>query len=165
MNLWYMSKYIANGLETIPEGWTPMDDEWQNFFGWIPNLCLYLFGFGLVVVFLVSISQARYQVYIDLPSEQFIRRDTHLQPPGVTYDIVDFSDINSVHLKFNRHTHDQAGATKIEFHSVLSIMTTEGRDIEVGRDFPAQSLSRFAPEALSLARSVADKSGAKLELR
>lgn len=134
--------------------------------GWIPNLCLCFFAFGLFVVFLVSISQARYQVYIDLPSEQLIRRDIHLQPPGVTYDSVEFRDINSVRGKIDRHSHGQDNdPDKIEFHSVLSIVTTDGQEIEVGRDFPAQSSSRFAPEALSLARAIADKSGAGLELR
>lgn len=50
----------------------------------------------LATVFFVSIHQANYQIYLDLHEEQFIRRDIHLQPPGVITKVISFKDIQTV---------------------------------------------------------------------
>ena len=133
---------------------------------WLLHAFYSLFALGLFIVFLVSISQARYQVFTDVTQENIIRRDTHLLPPGVTYHTIQFNEIDKVSGEIHRHSHSKDdGPDVIEYHSVVSVVTTDGRQLEIGRDFQAQATRRFAPEADSLAQVIADKSGARLELR
>ena len=133
---------------------------------WMTETFFCVLAIALLIVFVVSIFQARYQVFLDIPNEQIIRRDTHLQPPGVIYHTVDFFEVVAVGGEIVRHSHDKdSGSDLIEFHSVISISTAAGRILEVGENFPAQSSRQYAAEAQSLAQIIAGISGADLDLK
>ena len=131
---------------------------------WLLHGLYFLFALGLFIVFLVSTFQARYQVFVDLSKESIVRRDTHLLPPGVTYQRIRFNEIDILHGEAFEHDHRRNGGS-IEYHTVLSVVTTDGQEFEIGRDFPAQSSSKLAYRAESLAHAIADKSGVRLDLR
>lgn len=121
---------------------------------------------ALLGIFLGSFVGPRYEVFIDSPNEQVIKRDTHLQPPGVALQTVQFYEIDVVRGEIVRHTHEKDnGPDLVEFHSLIRITTVDGQSVEVGSGFPAQSSRRYAPEARLLAVTIAEKSDARIRLR
>ena len=109
-------------------------------------LALYFFPvWALLDIFLVSIGYPRYEVFVDLPAESIVRRDTHLLPPGIKEDTVPFSEVGVI----------TGGGSSTDYS--LYANTRNRRRIEIGQGDKA--------EMSSLARAIADKSGIGLDLR
>ena len=83
---------------------------------------------------------------MDLTVETIVRRDTHLLPSGIRSNVVPFAELRSVSGQNAKNNY------------VLSVTMTNGRQIEIGR------VAALA-EMTSLAQAIADKSGARLDLR
>ena len=138
----------------------------QQIAGWFYGLIHGLIPLALLGIYLGSFLSPMYEVFIDRPNEQVIRRDTHLQPPGVRHETIQFAEIDEVRGEIVTHSHEKEdGPDLIEFHSVIRVVTADGRVMEVGRDFPAQSSRRYAPDARLLAVTIAEKANADLDLK
>ena len=100
---------------------------------------------------------------MDTPNETVIRRDTHLLPPGVTEQVIAFGDIDRIREEFIGHRHGDSGQDA-ESHYRLSIITQDGRDVEIGWGSGQRSLNPPA-HLKALAQAITNRSGAELKSR
>ncbi len=119
----------------------------------------------LIGIFIGSAVAPRYQVFVDLSSESVVRRDTHLLPPGMSELTIPFRNITKIDGFFVRHEHREDEEDVIRYHYRLDILGKDGRRTEIGWG-PHQKKNQEPDQGMfSLARSIADISGAKLGLR
>ena len=111
----------------------------------------------LLGVFVGSIAGPKYKIWVDLSEESIVRRDTHLLPPGGSKQAVPFSNILLV-----TGTWVEKSRT---YRYLVAVKTNDGSEIELAKG-PRETRKTEAPLELSLlAQAIADKSGARLELR
>ena len=113
---------------------------------------VHLFGWlFLLILLLIGYAYSGWTVSIDPVSQTIITRSNRLFPPGMTQNSLEFSEIQFIKGDFEYIP---------KLHYVLKAETTGGKELELGRDpfFPSEEL-------LGLGRAIADKSGAKLDLR
>ena len=113
---------------------------------------VHLFGWlFLLILLLIGYAYSGWTVSIDTASQTIMTRSNHLFPPGMTQNSLGFSGIQYIKGDFEYLP---------KLHYVLKAETTGGKEMELGRDplFPSEEL-------LGLGRTIADKSGAKLDLR
>ncbi len=108
---------------------------------------------ALLVVAYVSDDHPRYQVFVDSATQQIVRRDTYLLPPGVTQVSVPFSEVRLIESKVS---YSGWWGDRL----FLGLVTLDWRRITI-----AQGNRGEPPEALyGLAQDIAESSGAKLDL-
>ena len=113
---------------------------------------VHLFGwFFLLILLLMGYAYSGWTVSIDTASQTIMTRSNHLFPPGVTQNSLEFSELQYIKGDFEYLP---------KLHYVLKAETRDGRELELGRDpiYPSEEL-------LGLGRTIADKSGAQLDLR
>lgn len=108
---------------------------------------------ALLVVAFVSNDKPRYQVFIDSASQEIVRRDTQLMPPGVTQVSVPFSEIRTIESKVS---YSGWWGDRL----FLRLVTLDWQRIDI-----AQGKRGEPPEVLfELAQDIAERSGAELDL-
>ena len=130
----------------------------------------WVYGIAAAVVFILfvvlSFVEPAYEVFSDVHGESFIKREIHLLPPGVTQETIPFDEIEVITGEFHKHSESKAapGSREYYYRFHLFAILDDGRRIEVGEG-PKQSENIVPhPQAVSLAQTIAEKSGARLDL-
>ena len=130
--------------------------------GSLTEILYYSLALAIFIISLVSIWVPRYETFVDLSMENVVRRDTYLLPPGVTQQTIPFGEVDIITGKFIK---DRGDRGNIHYHYTVSIITRDGRRIEVGYGPRQDTNTTPAIEMRSLAEAIAEKSGARLDLR
>jgi len=105
-----------------------------------------------------------YQVFADFSDEIVVKREIHLIPPGMIQQEILFDEIK---LITGEPVYYESETSECYRYTLVAI-TYDERQIELGRG-PERSTASAAllawPEALVVARKIADKSDARFEMR
>ena len=97
------------------------------------------------------------EVFVDFPTETIITRSTPLLPPGVKQQQIGFGEITAIRGEFERP--DESDYK----YYVLTATTRGGVGFKLAQDYS----DSYEPPSklLALAQTIADESGARLDLR
>ena len=117
---------------------------------------------ALVLMFLIPLPisslSPQYEVFVDMPSEEVVRRDTHLLPFGESQNNISFGSLMEIQIMKVIDFHGEENNQR-EQHYRLNVVTKNGEHIEIGWSGHDDSSHR---KIFSLAQDISDGSGAPL---
>jgi len=126
----------------------------------LPGALYFGLALGIFIISLVSIWAPRYEVFVDLSAESIVKREARILVSGVTQQNISFGEVATIAGERERLRYDN----RYRYRYILSVLTQDGRWIELWRS-PWNTTGAIPSKATSLANAIAEKSGARMDLR